>query len=122
MISTLLDTNVLVDVIEQRENWNDWGTRQMLAALSQGRLLINRVVYSEASVPYVDPIEFDAILNTHRLVKEDIPWPAAFRAGKAFLEYRRRGGIRGQALPDFFIGAHAATRGYRLLTRDGARY
>lgn len=41
---------------------------------------------------------------------------------KAFLAYRRRGGARRSPLPDFYIGAHAAIRGYRLLTRDAARY
>jgi hypothetical protein len=45
-----------------------------------------------------------------------------FLAGKAFLQYRKRGGARLLPLPDFYIGAHAAVRGYRLLTRDAARY
>jgi len=43
-------------------------------------------------------------------------------AGKAFLAYRRRGGQKRSSLPDFYIGAHAAVRKYRLLTRDVARY
>ena len=43
-------------------------------------------------------------------------------AGKAFLAYRKRGGLKRSPLSDFFIGAHAAVRGYRLLTRDAARY
>jgi predicted nucleic acid-binding protein len=38
-----------------------------------------------------------------------------------FLRYRRRGGERRSPLPDFFIGAHAAVAGYRLLTRDATR-
>jgi predicted nucleic acid-binding protein len=48
--------------------------------------------------------------------------PALFLAGKAFLQYRRRGGTRAQVLPDFFIGAQAAVNGWALLTRDAARY
>jgi predicted nucleic acid-binding protein len=47
---------------------------------------------------------------------------AAFLAGKAFIEYKRRGGSRASPLPDFFIGAHAAVAGLRLLTRDPTRY
>ena len=50
------------------------------------------------------------------------PYEAAFLAGKVFLAYRRRGGVRRSPLPDFFIGAHAAVAGYELLTRDAARY
>ncbi len=53
---------------------------------------------------------------------EALPWPAAFLAGKAYLAYLRRGGTRRSPLPDFYIGAHAALRGYRLLTRDKGRY
>ena len=54
--------------------------------------------------------------------REPLPWPAAFLAGKAYLAYRRRGGERRSPLPDFYIGAHAAIRGYRLLSRDRGRY
>ena len=54
--------------------------------------------------------------------REPLPYEAAFLAGKAFLDYRRRGGTRASPLPDFYIGAHAAVRRYRLLTRDAARY
>lgn len=54
--------------------------------------------------------------------REAVPYEAAFLAGKSFLAYRRRGGTKRAPLPDFFIGAHAAIAGYRLLTRDAARY
>ena len=43
-------------------------------------------------------------------------------AGKAFAQYRRRGGVKTQVLPDFVIGANAAVLGCALLTRDAARY
>ena len=55
-------------------------------------------------------------------VREPLPWEAAFLAGKCFVTYRRRGGTRRSPLPDFYIGAHAAVAGYRLLTRDAGRY
>jgi predicted nucleic acid-binding protein len=54
--------------------------------------------------------------------REPIPFEAAFLAGKAFQTYRKQGGSRRSPLPDFFIGAHAAIAGHRLLTRDIARY
>ncbi len=54
--------------------------------------------------------------------REPLPWEAAFLAGKCFLKYRRLGGVRHAPLPDFYIGAHAAIRDYRLLTRDVRRY
>lgn len=45
-------------------------------------------------------------------------------AGKVFVADRRGGGTGTgtSTLPDFFIGAHAATEGMTLLTRDAARY
>jgi hypothetical protein len=54
--------------------------------------------------------------------REAIPYEAAFLAGKVYIAYRRRGGARRSPLPDFYIGAHAAVAGYRLLTRDVRRY
>jgi predicted nucleic acid-binding protein len=54
--------------------------------------------------------------------REHLPYEAAFLAGKAFWRYRQAGGLRNSPLPDFYIGAHAAIAGYRLLTRDQTRY
>jgi predicted nucleic acid-binding protein len=54
--------------------------------------------------------------------RERLPYEAAFLTDKAFLQYRRRGGVRVKPLPDSYIGAHAAVAGFRLLTRDPKRY
>jgi hypothetical protein len=52
---------------------------------------------------------------------DPLPYEAAIFGGEEFLAYRRRGGRRIAALPDFYIGAHAAVAGHQLLTR-GARW
>jgi predicted nucleic acid-binding protein len=122
MTSTLLDTNILLDVIENRPTWHDWAVAQMAASARIGSLLLNQITYSEASVHYSDEATFRLILDLPWVAKEDLPWDAGFRAGKAFLEYRKRGGPRDMILPDFFIGAHAAVKRHRVLTRDGARF
>jgi len=54
--------------------------------------------------------------------REQLPYEAAFLAGKAFLQYRRSGGSRQSPLPDFYIGAHAAVAKFRILTRNSRRY
>jgi predicted nucleic acid-binding protein len=56
------------------------------------------------------------------LALHETPRPALFLAGKAYLQYRRRGGGKAQVRPDFFIGAHAAVQGWALLTRDASRF
>ncbi len=84
--------------------------------------MINQVIYAEVSVRYADTDELDSDLPIDIYQREQVPWPASFLAGKAFQIYRARGGVRRSPLPDFFIGAHAAVMGLRLLTRDTARY
>jgi predicted nucleic acid-binding protein len=84
--------------------------------------VINAVVYAEVSQRYSSKELLDRELPEQAFMREAIPWVAAFLAGKAFVEYRRRGGHRRSPLPDFFIGAHAAVAGLRLLTRDSGRY
>jgi predicted nucleic acid-binding protein len=66
--------------------------------------------------------DLDEAVPAGDLNREPLPYEAEFLAGKAFLAYHRRGGQRRSPLPDFYIGAHAAVRGYRLLTRDVLRY
>lgn len=85
-------------------------------------LIINPVIYAEVSIGYATIEALDAALPTSLYERESLPWEAAFLAGKSFLQYRRRGGLRNSPLPDFYIGAHAAIGRLALLTRDAARY
>jgi predicted nucleic acid-binding protein len=80
------------------------------------------VIYAEVSVHYREIEALEAALSPRHFIRQPIPWPAAFLAGKLFLEYRRRGGARRSPLPDFIIGAHAAVAGMPLITRDAGRY
>jgi predicted nucleic acid-binding protein len=121
-MAVLVDANVLIDVATEDAVWFDWSAQAIERAGREGSLVINPVIYAEVSIAY-DRIEtLEAALPETVFRREEIPWPAAFLAGKAFARYRGRGGVRRSPLPDFFIGAHAAVCGYRLLTRDRARY
>lgn len=100
----------------------DWSERALAMAADDGVLVINPVIYAEVSVRFSHVEELDAKLPPETYARAQLPWAAAFLAGKCFAEYRRRGGSRRSPLPDFFIGAHAAIAGLRLLTRDASRY
>lgn len=117
----LVDANVLLDVLTADPQWADWSAERLERALAQG-LAINPVIYAEVSVGFGDEAELEAALDLPDLERLALPYAAAFRAGRAFVEYRRQGGIRRSPLPDFFIGAHAEVEGMTLLTRDAARY
>lgn len=119
---TLVDTNVLLDVVTDDPDWAEWSIRQLDTAAAKGALLINDVVYAELSVRF-DTIEgLDAVLSDAGVSIAPMPRPALFLAAKAFQRYRAAGGARTNVLPDFFIGAHAAVAGLPLLTRDAKRY
>jgi predicted nucleic acid-binding protein len=118
----LVDTNVLLDVLEADARWAAWSERQLEAAAIRDRLCINLVGYAELSVAFARLEELDSVLDEAHVAVEEIPREALFLAGKAFLAYRRRGGPRRGVLPDFFIGAHAAVASAPILTRDMARY
>jgi predicted nucleic acid-binding protein len=117
----LVDSNVLIDIFTQDKVWGTW-SRDKLTELSRlVRLVINPVVYSEISVGYNTIEHLDAVLKKLPFVYEDLPKAALFLAAKAFVRYRRKGGTKTAPLPDFFIGAHAAVRQFRIITRDPAR-
>lgn len=118
----LVDSNVILDVATEDPEWFDWSSSRLAELAEDHLLVINPVVYSEVSVGYETIEGLDRILPLDRFRREPLPWEAAFLAGKAFLRYRRRGGRRRSPLPDFYIGAHAAVRGFRVLTRDPRRY
>jgi predicted nucleic acid-binding protein len=120
--AVLIDSNVLLDVMTEDPQWFAWSAAAVESAADRARLVINAVIYAEVSVRYSRIEDVEAALPKGMIEREAIPYEAAFLAAKAFLAYRRKGGTRRSPLPDFFIGAHAALAGYRLLTRDAARY
>jgi len=120
--ATLVDSNVLIDLLTRDPMWFDWSYRALVDAGDTSRLVINPVVYAEVSVRYSRIEDLDADLPAEFLEREPLPFAAAFLAGKCHLAYRRSGGSRTMPLPEFFIGAHASVAGHRLLSRDAARY
>ena len=122
MPEILVDSNVILDVLTEDPRWFESSSAR-LAELSEDHLLvINPIIYAEVSIGFDLIEDLEAALPADFFRREDLPWEAAFLAGKCFLKYRRAGGPRRSPLPDFYIGAHAAVRGIPLLTRDAGRY
>ncbi|KAA0700886.1 type II toxin-antitoxin system VapC family toxin [Neorhizobium sp. P12A] len=119
---TIVDTNVLVDLTTTGSPWHVWSRGQVVSAFRRGPVVINPIIYAEFSIRYDDIEEVERILPQDEFRRENLPWPAAFAAAAAFRVYRSSGGGRERILPDFLIGAHAAIRGYAVLTRDPKGY
>jgi predicted nucleic acid-binding protein len=120
--SVLVDSNVLLDVLGGDGAWSAWSARALSGAAENARLVINPIIYAEVSTRYSRIEDLDTALPAELFAREPVPYRAAFLAAKVFVLYRRRGGLRSSPLPDFFIGAHAATTHFQLLTRDSTRY
>jgi predicted nucleic acid-binding protein len=118
----MVDSNVLLDVATNDPAWGDWSATALARSADDAILVINALIYAEASIGFQTIEDLEDALPTDLYRREDLPFEAAFLAGKCFLRYRRAGGTRRSPLPDFYIGAHAAIAGYRLLTRDAGRY
>lgn len=118
----LIDSNILFDILSEDPVWYPWSSEALTAAAFESELAINPVIYAEVSARFNTPEEFEEMFPSDEFRRLPLPYAAAFIAGKAQLAYRRRGGSRLSTLPDFFIGAHAAIAGYRLLTRDTRRF
>jgi predicted nucleic acid-binding protein len=118
----LVDSNVILDSINSDLSWYEWSSDALSSAARRSVLVINPLIYAEVSVSFdsVEAVEYAIPMELYR--RDDLPYAAAFLAGKAFLQYRRRGGERRAPLPDFYIGAHAAIAGFKLLTRDARRF
>jgi len=119
---TLVDSNVLLDVLTEDVRWFAWSSEALARRAGESALVINPIIYAEVSIGFARIEELDEALKAAGFERRPLPWEAAFLAGKCFQRYRRRGGARTSTLPDFYIGAHAAVSGLALLTRDAARY
>jgi predicted nucleic acid-binding protein len=118
----LVDSNVILGVATMDAVWGTWSEARVLSLADQTTLIINPLIYAEVSVRYETVEELEAVVPAEVFRRDGLPYEAALLAGKCFRAYRRRGGTRRSPMPDFYIGAHAAVSGYRLLTRDAGRY
>lgn len=119
---TLVDTNVLFDLITDDPEWSHWSALQLERLGSTSALIINDVIYAELSARFVKIEAVDDFVSGSGLVHGAMPRGALFLAAKAHNLYRAAGGTRTGVLSDFFIGAHAAVARVPLLTRDPRRY
>lgn len=118
----LVDTNVILDVVQNDSVWGDWSQQQLERCSLREPLCINPVIYAELSIAFARIEELEAMLRDAQFSVMDIPREALFLAGKAFLQYRKVKGTKSGVLPDFFVGAHAAVSDVPILTRDVGRY
>ena len=118
----LVDANILIDLFTDDPTWADWSEEALADAASSGEVIINPIIYAEVSIAFKDAAPLDDALHQLGIRCTELPYPAAFLAGKAFLKYRKGGGVKRSPFPDFYIGAHAQHEEMRLLTRDSKRY
>jgi predicted nucleic acid-binding protein len=119
---TLVDSNVILDLVTNDPKWAAWSAETLARAADESVLAINPLIFAEIAIGFARVEELEDLLPPDDFRRLDLPYEAAFLAGKAFLAYRRKGGRRSAPLADFYIGAHAAVAGMRLLTREARRY
>lgn len=122
MQKVLVDSNVILDIVTLDPVWNAWSATALASCAEDYALVINPVIYAEVSVGFASIEEMGEAVPQSDFEYAQLPWEAAFLAGKCFLQYRKNGGLKRSPLPDFFIGAHAAVNQMSLLTRDSSRY
>ncbi len=118
----LVDSCVLIDVLERDVRWADWSSAQIEQHLRAGGLAINLVIYAEIAKSFENYSKLDEFVLDLDLRMCEIPRAAAWRAAQVHLAYRRNRGSMSVTLPDFFIGAHAQIEGLSILTRDRKRF
>ncbi|MGE0751939.1 MAG: type II toxin-antitoxin system VapC family toxin [Variibacter sp.] len=119
---TLVDTNIILDVLTLDSEWFEWSATQLHRRRDVGQLSINEIGFAEIAIRMGSEAELQFALSELSITLDRTPTPALFLAGKTFQRYRRAGGPRVAILPDFFIGAHAQAEGLSILTRDARRF
>jgi len=122
MKDILVDSNVILDIFEDDPVWVEWSESVLNEYSQTHRLCINPIIYAEVSIGFEKIEELEEAIFGCNFEIIPIRKEALFLAGKAFLKYRRREGIKLSPLPDFFIGSQAAVLDIALITRDVGRY
>lgn len=122
MAVILIDSCIVTDLADPESAWFEWSASTLERLDQNNTMVINPIIYAECSVGFARIEEVETLFETLGFAMKSIPREALFLAGKAFLQYKKRKGEKGNVLPDFFIGAHAAISGYSLMSRDKGRF
>ena len=114
----LVDSNVIIDVLSKDAIWLAWSEAALIDAADHDEIAINPIIYAELASGFTTVADLDGKVGVDTFRRLALPHDAGFVAGRAFVEYRRRGGLRTSPLPDFYIGAHAAMAGLKLTAKS----
>jgi predicted nucleic acid-binding protein len=121
-MTSFLDTNVLIALLNQNEQHHAWSLNQFQARKSNGPVIISDIVYCEFSIGMATQAHVDAAISNFGLERLRGSDAALFRAGVAFKLYKSRNGSKTNVLPDFLIGAIAEVAGAPLVTINRKDY
>ena len=122
MKGVIVDSNVILDVFLDDPKWADRSETTLEKYSHHTTLYINSIVYSEISIGFERIEDLESAIAKAGFQMLEIPKEALFLAGKVYLKYKRRKGVKITPLPDFYIGAQAAVLHLDLITRDVSRY
>jgi predicted nucleic acid-binding protein len=118
----LVDSNVLIDILDNDPRWHSWSMPQLEKAAGVGPVFINHVILAEVAPHHGNLASFHAQLDAMMIEVRSLTDDGAFASGLAFLEYRKRRHGTNAVLADFLIGGHAQSVSATLLTRDPRFY
>ena len=118
----IVDSNILLHLFNSGDEDRDLVINAFDRLSLDAPPRINPVIFAEISPNFDSLGEVELAISGLGVEVVAMTNADAFRAGKAFLAYRRKGGPRQSILPDFLIGAQASVRGWPILTRDPKRF
>jgi predicted nucleic acid-binding protein len=122
-MTTLLDTNIVIALLDQNHHFHAWAVENLEALKTDGPAIVSDIVYCEVSVAMESKEQMDEAITSLGLDRITCRDEALFRAGKAFKRYKDENkGPKMGVLPDFIIGALADAEGIPLWTTNSKDY
>ena len=81
--STIVDTNILIDAWGPPSRTTEWSNSALTECHGSGDLVVNSIIWSELAPLIADEAALEGAAAKLKLVREFLPWKAAFLAGLA---------------------------------------